>query len=109
MQTYLVGLAAALALSVSGGAMAQITAAPAATQSVAAGAVGRWLHDAQGNIIGSVRTLADDGQTAVIMVGAYFQPGSHEARTFARMLSLVDGKATLRAKTVEALNARTRR
>lgn len=103
MHIHPLGLAAALALSLSGGAMARTTAAPSAAQSVAAGAVGRWLHDAQGNIIGSVRALADDGQTAVLMIGAYFQPGSHEATVPARALSLVNGKVTLRTEAVEAL------
>ena len=102
MHTHRLGLAAVLALSVGSGAMAQMTTA-STTQSVAAGAVGRWLYDAQGNIIGSVRALADKGQTAVLMIGSYFQLGSHEARVPARALSLVNGKVTLRAETVQAL------
>jgi hypothetical protein len=104
-------LAAALAF-IGNGAMAQNTAYSADSQAgapfAAATAVGRWLHDPRGNIIGSVRALADDGQTAVIMVGAYFEPGSHEARVPARALSLADGKVTLQAETVEALNVRLR-
>lgn len=53
-------------------------AAPAVAASTAAQAVGRWLYDAQGNTIGSIRVLADD--------------------------VLVDGKVTLQSKTVEAMN-----
>lgn len=64
--------------------------------------------DPPGNVIGSVRALADDGRIAVIMVGSYFEPGSHQARVPARALSLVDGKITLQAETVEALNVRLR-
>ena len=112
MNIRILSLAGALALSISSGAMAQNAADSADSQAgtpfAAATAVGRWLHDPQGNIIGSVRALADGGRIAVIMVGSYFEPGSHEARVPARTLSLVDGKIILQAKTVEALNVRLR-
>jgi len=101
MTTRILSLAAALALSVGTGAMAQSTS----PNQVAGNSVGRWLHDPQGDTIGSVRSLADGGSTAVIMIGSYFRPGSHEARVPARMLSIVDGKVTLQAETVQALNA----
>ena len=108
MRTHLLSLAAALALSVGSGAKAQTTAYSATSQSaapsIAASAVGRWLYDRQGRIVGSVRALADDGRIAVIMVGSYFEPGSHVARVPARALYLVNGKITLQAETVEALN-----
>ena len=111
MHTRLLDLGAALVLSVSSGAMAQTPPRHAPRQSavpsLAADAVGRWLYDAKGNIIGSVRTQADGGRTAVIMVGSYFEPGSHEARVPADALSLMDGKATLTAETTMALNARS--
>lgn len=70
--------------------------------------VGRWRHGRHGDVIGSVRGLADGGRTAVIMAGAYVQPGSHEAQAPARALSVVDGKITLRAGSLDALNARSR-
>ena len=108
----ILSIAASLAFSLSSGAMAQ-TAKPAADQtadySVATSSVGRWLYDLHGNKFGSVRSLTDDGHTAVIMVGSYFQPGSHEARIPTSTLSVVNGKVTLRAETVEALNTITRR
>lgn len=111
MHTRLLNLGAALAFCVSSGAIAQTTPHHAMRQSVvpslAAGMVGRWLYDAKGNIIGSVRAQADDGRTVVIMVGSYFEPGSHEARVRADALSLVDGKVTLTAETTMALNARS--
>ena len=116
MNTHSLSLVAALALSVSSGAVsgaaiAQTAADPlaiqAASPSVTASAVGRWLHDPQGNTVGSVRGLADGGRTAVIMVGSYFRPGSHEARAPAGALSVVVGRVTLRAETVEALLARS--
>lgn len=109
MNTRPLALAASLALLVGCGEMSQTTTGPATNQapssSLAASAVGRWPHDPQGNTIGSVRRLTDGGRTAVIMVGSYFEFGSHEARVPARALSIVDGKATLRAETVQALNA----
>jgi len=78
----------------------QAAAAPAA-----ASAVGHWLRDPQGRIIGSVRSLSADGQTAEIMVGAYFQIGSHLATIPADALSVANGKVTLRTDTAMALNA----
>ena len=106
---------AALSLLIAGGAMAQTTSglavypteAQAAATLLAARTVGHWLYDAQGNIIGSVRGLANDGRTAVIMLGSYFQPGSHEARVPTGALSIVDGRATLQAEPTERLNAPT--
>ena len=114
MNTRIFGLVASLALPLGGGAMAQALANPAPSNNAepvagADAAVGRWLYNPRGDIIGSVRGLADNGRTAVIMVGAYFQPGSHEARVPARGLSVVEGKVTLRAESVEALNASLRR
>ena len=104
-------LAAAAFLALAGAAAAQPVPNPAAAPaSTAAPAlvVGRWLHDAQGNTIGSVRALADGGQSAVVMLGAYFQPGSHEVTVPARRLSVVDGKVTLQTETALALNAPAR-
>ena len=98
-------LAAALALSLGTTGLAQAadpaqaTAAPAA-----ASAVGHWLHDPQGHVIGSVRSLSPDGRTANIMVGTYFQGGSHFATVPADALSVADGRVTLRTDTAMALN-----
>jgi len=104
MNTRILSLAASLALSVGGAAMAQAPAGSNSTYSVASSAVGRWLYDLKGDKIGSVRSLTDDGRTAVIMVGSYFQPGSHQATVPASALSLVNGNVTLRTETVQALN-----
>lgn len=111
MNTCILGLVTSLALLPGGMATAQ-AAADLATEPSAAmtdAFVGRWLHDPHGDIIGSVRSLADSRHTAIIMVGSYFQPGSHEARVPARSLSLVNGRVTLRAETVAALDTRLRR
>ena len=77
--------------------------------SVSGSAVGRWIYDSQGNTIGSVRSLSADGRTAVIMVGSYFEPGSHEAKVSTNELSIVNGKVTLGTGTAEALNVADRR
>lgn len=100
MNTRTIALAAALVLSAGGAAFAQ-TAAPA-------NVVGDFLYDQQGSTIGSVRSLTDGGRTAVIMVGFIGQPGSHEVTVPASALNVANGHVTLRADTVEALNA-TRR
>ena len=69
-------------------------------------AVGRWLYDPQGDLIGSVRALADSGQTAVIMIGSYFQPGSHEARVpVCKITVATNGRVTVRREIIDALNA----
>lgn len=113
MNTRHVSLAAALVFAASGGAMAQIAVVPAANQAAApfdaSNAAGHWLHDRQGKTIGSVRALSDDGQSAEIMVGSYFQPGSHVVRIPRSALAIVGGKVTLRSETAEALNTAPRR
>lgn len=113
MNTRILSLAASLALSIGGSAMAQtassLTANHAEIYSAASSPVGRWLYDLKGNTIGSVRSLTEDGRTAVIMVGSYFQDGSHEARVPVGALSVVNGKVTLQTETVQALNTVRRR
>ena len=96
-------------LAASTGATAQsVASSPAATPSVASVA-GRWLHDSQGNVIGSVRGPADGGRTAVLVIGSYFRPGSHEIRVPASELSIADGQVTLRPEISEAMNAMPQR
>lgn len=113
MHTRLFCFAASLLLSIGGGAMAQTAANPDAGRAIASSpqssAVGHWLYNSEGKIIGSVRSLTDDGATAVIMVGSYYQPGSHEARISSSLLSVMDGKLTMRPASVEALNTAPRR
>lgn len=112
MNTRLLSLIAALALSLSGGAMAQNVsdsiAVNPATPSAAADAVGHWLYDSQGKLIGSVRGFSDSGRSATLIVGFYFQPGVHEAQVPSRTLSIINGKVTLDSETAQALNIRSR-
>jgi len=108
MNTHSLSLAASLVLSVSGAAMAQAPVGPITPYAVASSAVGRWIYDLQGNKVGSVRHLSNDGRTVVIMVGSYFQSGSHEAMVPATALSIVNGNVTLRTGIAEALNTVSR-
>ena len=105
-------LAVALVLSSGGAGMAQTFAGPAvpgpvyvAPSSRTSDLVGKWIRDPQGNIVGSVRSLRGDGQTAEIMVGSYFENGSHVATVPLSALSVVDGRVVLRTDTAVALNA----
>ena len=79
-----------------------------ATRAADTDMVGRWVHDPRGNAIGSVRSLAEDGRIAVLMIGSYFQPGSHETRVPVSALSETSRGIVLREGTVEALNTRGR-
>ena len=112
MNTRILSLAASLAFTLGGAALAQPAASRATSQaavySAASSVVGRWLYDLKGNRIGSVRSLADGGRTAVIMVGSYFQDGSHEARVPASALSTLNGKAVLHDDAVQSLNLASR-
>ncbi len=100
----MLGATLSLALAAATGAMAQTGVTPAAEPAVAASTVGHWLHDSQGNTIGSVRSLTNGGRTAVVMIGSYFRPGSHEERIPARDLAIVDGKVTLQTESALAMN-----
>lgn len=108
MNTRILSLAASLAFTLGGAALAQPAASTvggqAAAYSVASSAVGRWLYDLKGNRIGSIRKLEDGGRTVVVMVGSYFQDGSHEARVPASALWVADGRTVLRGDTALALN-----
>ncbi len=116
MHTRLIGLAAALVLSASSGAMAQSVDNPGKNTAVldtvspsdAARSVGKWVYDPQGNVIGSVRGLTDGGRTASIMVGAYFQPGSRQVSIPARALSVTDGKVSIDSETAQVLGLRAK-
>ena len=99
MNIRLLSLSAVLASSFGAAGLA-LAADPAAA------AVGQWLRDPEGRIIGSVRSLSPDGRTAELMIGAYFQSGSHLATVPADALTVANGRVTLRTDTAMALNAR---
>ena len=102
MNARVLTLTAALTLSAG-------VAAQAAETAPATALANHWLYDVNGNTIGSVRKLTDGGQTAVIMVGEYLRPGSHEATVPASALAIHDGRVTLEGGTVQALNLPARR
>jgi len=100
------GALALLTASAGSGAIAQAPPGAASSGCATKAAVGHWLRDPQGAKIGSVRALTDGGGSVVIMVGSYFQPGSHEAVVSACEITVAaDRRVTLRRQAVEALNA----
>jgi hypothetical protein len=110
MRIHILGIAVALGVSSGGMAIAQTATAPGAMSSVdssaAEQAVGRWVYDAEGKAIGSVR--ANDGRTATIMMGSYFQPGSHEVSVPSQTLSIANGKVTIDPQIARALSLESR-
>ena len=101
-------------LSLAGAAVLALAAAPTRAQQLpamaspsasAAALVGRWLHDSRGGIIDSVKSVSPDGRTATIVLGVYKFDNVRVIEVPASALSVVDGKATLRGETAEALNA----
>ena len=103
---------AALALTgVNGAASAEPMAqsAPPLERPAGPSAAGRWLHDEQGNVIGSVRSFADGGQTAILMIGSYFEQGSHLAVAPASSLYVAAGQVRLRTSTAGGMNLFARR
>ena len=100
---------AGVTLAASTGTMAQSAVNSAAATPSVASVAGSWLHDPQGNVIGSVRGPADGGRTAILVIGSYFRPGSHEVRVPASQLSVVGGRVTLQPEISEALNVMPQR
>ncbi len=101
-------------LSLTSAAVLALAAAPTLAQQLpavappsisAAALVGRWLHDSRGEIIGSVKSVSPDGRTATIVLGVYKFDNVRVVEAPASALAVVDGKATLRGETAEALNA----
>ena len=79
-----------------------VTDAPAPGAALAA-SVGRWLYDDRGEIVGSVKSLSPDGRTAVVVLGVYFHTSARLVEVPLGALRVVDGKATLRGETLQAL------
>lgn len=111
MKTLQITAALVLVMSVSAAAVAQQALPPATPghSPVGANAIGQWLYNQHGDTIGSVRSLANGGQTAVLMIGNYLRPGSYEARTSTNNLSVINGKVTLQSDTVLASNTESTR
>lgn len=75
---------------------------------IAASTAGRWLYDDRGEIVGSVKSVSADGRTATIVLGVYTLDNVRVVDVPAGALSVVNGRVTLRAETVIALNTRSR-
>ena len=80
-------------------------ATPALAQSAAQSAVGKWLYDANGEIVGSVQSVRDDGRTAIVQYGTILTPGNHLVAIPAEDVSMVGGRATLSTMTADALRS----
>ena len=85
--------------------LAQQSPAVAPPSASAAALVGHWLHDSRGGIIGSIKSVSPDGRMATIVLGIYRLDNVRVIEAPANALSIVDGRATLRGETAEALNA----
>ena len=95
-------------LAVAGTAVPAQQARPAAAPPrTAAAAVGHWLYDDRGEIVGSIKSVSADGRTATIVLGIYKLDVVRVVEVPADALSIVDGRATLRAGTMAALGARS--
>lgn len=75
---------------------------PALAQNMAPAStlVGQWVYSPGGDKIGSVRAVGPAG--VELMVGGYFQPGSHVETVPVRALSLADGRVILQPDTLQA-------
>ncbi len=105
MDRCLISLAIAAVLALAAApASAQQSAAMASPHSGAASLAGHWLRDDRGGVIGSVKSVSPDGRTATVVLGVYLFDNVRVIEVPASALSVVDGKATLRAETAEALN-----
>ena len=69
-------------------------------------AVGNWLYDSDGTLVGSVYAITDGDRTVIVQYGSYRTPGRHLVALPSTDLAVVDGRATLRTLTADALAAR---
>ena len=76
---------------------------------IAAATAGRWLFSERGEIVGSVKSVSLDGRTATIVLGVYTLDNVRVVDVPTSALSLVNGRVTLRAETIMALNTRFQR
>jgi len=87
-----------------------LTGAPALAQTAAGGSVqsvvGRWLYDANGDLIGSVYAVTDGGATTIIQYGSYLTPGRKLVAIPSAEVTIVGGRAVLRTLTADSLRGR---
>ena len=83
-------------------AQQRLTTAAAPSAAITA-AVGHWLYDDRGEIVGSVKSVSADGRTATIVLGVYTLDDVRVVEVPVDVLSVVDGRVTLRTETAQAL------
>ena len=79
---------------------------PARAESAAKSAVGEWLYDVNGELVGSVYGVSDDGRTVIVQYGTYLTPGRHLVSLPASDVVIFDGHAMLSMLTADALRDR---
>ena len=98
---------AALILAASLGSASLGLATPALAQRAAEfsprSAVGNWLYDANGELVGSVYGVADGGRTVIAQWGSYLTPGRHLVSVPAADFAMVGDHVMLRTLTANAL------
>ncbi|HME20906.1 MAG TPA: hypothetical protein VKI44_06020 [Acetobacteraceae bacterium] len=92
--------ATALALGLLGAAAPAL--AQSTTPSPARSALGDWLYDSNGGLIGSVYSLTDNGRTAVLQLGSYRTPGRRLVAVPATDITIVGGHAVLTGASAAA-------
>jgi hypothetical protein len=79
------------------------TFATEAPDTVSRDAIGSWVYDQSGHIIGSLRNLIDHERKAIVMVGSYLLPGNHLVIVPADILCMVNGRVTVEPEAATAL------
>jgi hypothetical protein len=84
---------AALAVVLLGAAVAG--SARADTPSPARSALGDWLYDSNGSLLGSVYAITDNDRTVVLQIGSYLTPGRKLVAVPASDIAVVGSHAVL--------------
>ena len=66
-------------------------------------AIGNWLYDVNGELVGSVYAVADSGRTVVLQFGSYLTPGRHLVSVPVADVTIMSGRATLQTLTAQEL------
>ncbi|MBV8094825.1 MAG: hypothetical protein JO110_16685 [Acetobacteraceae bacterium] len=94
--------AAALAIALLGATAPAF--AQSDTPSAASSAVGGWLYDVNGTLLGSVYSLKDNGHTAIVQIGSYRTPGRHLVAVPSSDIVISGGHAVLTGSSAANLS-----
>jgi hypothetical protein len=97
MKTVLLATAVVLGLAMTPAFAAEVPA------TVSGDAIGSWIYDQSGQIVGSLRNLIDHRRKAIVMVGSYMLPGGHLVTVPADILWMVNGRVTVEPEAATAL------